>query len=72
MPATALLWRNQETPDPELSTQHRLALADLREALDRCYAIHRVAGKEGTFKFLIDIQRYIINQQSSLLSKVRL
>jgi hypothetical protein len=69
MTAVALLWQNQREGGKE---RERQALADLKEALDTSYAMQRVAGREEAFKFLIDIERYIINQKSSLLSKVKL
>lgn len=71
MPAMALLWQNQENAEHDVGKHHQ-TLTELKEALDMCCAVQKVTGKEATFKFLIDIQRYIIDQKSSLLSKVRL
>lgn len=72
MPAMALLWQNQENAEHSVGKHHRQVLTELKEALDTCSAVQKVVGKDATFTFLIDIQRYIIDQKSSLLSKVKL
>lgn len=73
MAAVALLWQSQDTAAHDEGVRGgRLALADLKVSLGSCSVVERVEGRADTFKFLIDIQRYIIDHKSSFLSKVKL
>lgn len=64
-----------------MMTRHHLdvpsmaAMTDFNQALDQCCSrgvLVRSKGKDTTFKFSIDIQKYIMEDKSDLLTQLKL
>lgn len=70
--AVALLWQSKGAP-PRITTT-TTTVEDFRKSLEDMSSLERlekVKGKENTFRFLINIQKYIIDQKCGFLTKLQ-